>query len=128
MLTQRVWRLAYWACGGAWNILRASLTCRGQGSNPDQEITDTSNWMVPVVTCLLLYPSVIGSPITLTRTGRFRSAPAHRRRITAVDSSLVRSVRTSCARGVPWCCQLMPRKVNAWSLLVVPANLDVRCF
>jgi hypothetical protein len=28
MLTQRVRRLAYWACGGAWKILRASLVGR----------------------------------------------------------------------------------------------------
>src|SRR5271169_5763411 len=81
MLAQRVRRLAYWACGGGWNILRASLTCGGQGSNPDQRITDTSIWMAPVVTCLLLYPSVIASPIALTRTGPFRPAPAHCRRI-----------------------------------------------
>jgi hypothetical protein len=100
MLTQRVWRLAYRACGGAWNILRASLTCGGQGSNPDQQITDTSIWMVPVVTCLLLYPSVIGSPIALTRTGLFRSAPAHCRRINgsrlesgAISSDLMRAGR-----------------------------------
>jgi hypothetical protein len=37
--------------------------------------------MVPVVTCLPLCPTVICCPIAPTRTGQFRSIPAHRRRI-----------------------------------------------